>query len=171
MENSNVHLSKKENIIQAVKFALFSVSAGIIQVIVFTALTEIPPRLFQTNLSYWTCYLPALVLSVLYNFTINRKFTFKSANNVPIAMLKVAAYYVVFTPVSTVLGNMAAERFNADANPIADYAILIVTMLTNFITEFLFDRFVVFRNSINTNDIAKKEADKAKKEPELINKN
>ena len=170
MENGSVHLSKKENIIQAVKFALFSVSAGIIQVVAFTALTEIPPRLFSVNLSYWTCYLPALILSVLYNFTINRKFTFKSANNVPIAMLKVAAYYAVFTPVSTILGNMAAEIFSADTNPIADYTILIVTMLANFITEFLFDRFVVFRNSINTNDIAKREQENSQtnSQPEII---
>lgn len=156
MAENKTKLSKKDNIIQAVKFALFSASAGIIQTVVFTLLTELPPRIFDTELSYWTCYLPSLIISVIYNFTLNRKFTFKSANNVPIAMLKVAAYYAVFTPVSTILGNMAAERFNADVNPIADYAIFAVTMLTNFVTEFLFDRFVVFRNSINTNELANK---------------
>lgn len=151
MDEKRNKTSKKENILQAVKFALFSASAGIIQTAVFTLLTEVPPRLFDTELSYWTCYLPALIISVLYNFTLNRKFTFKSASNVPIAMLKVAAYYAVFTPLSTVLGNMAAEYFHADINPVADYAIFAVTMLSNFVTEFLFDKFVVFRDSIDKN--------------------
>ncbi len=146
---SDNKLSKKENVLQVIKFALFSMSAGIIQTVTFTVLTEVPPRLFDKELSYWACYLPALILSVLWNFTLNRKFTFKSASNVPIAMLKVAAYYVVFTPLSTVLGNMAAERFNAAENPVVDYIILAVTMLTNMVTEYLFQRFVVFRDSEN----------------------
>lgn len=150
-------LSKKENFIQVLKFALFSTSAGIIETVVFTVLTEVPPRLFDKELSYWACYLPALVLSVVWNFTLNRKFTFKSANNVPIAMLKVAAYYAVFTPLSTVLGDMAAVRFNAAESAVADYIILAVTMLANLVTEYLFQRFVVFRNSINTNEKASKE--------------
>lgn len=144
-------LSKKDNIIQAVKFALFSASAGLIQIVSFTLLTELPEKLGKEPLPYWLCYLPSLILSVLWNFTLNRKFTFKSANNVPIAMLKVAAYYAVFTPLSTYLGQLAAE---AGVN---SYVVEIVTMLANFVTEFLFDRFVVFRNSINTNELAKKD--------------
>ena len=86
-EKSSAKLSKKENLMQTIKFTLFSVSAGVIQFLTFTALNELPPKLFHTELSYWVCYLPALILSVIYNFTLNRKFTFKSANNVPIAML------------------------------------------------------------------------------------
>lgn len=151
METTQKTHSKKESIIQAVKFALFSVSAGIIQTVVFTILTEVPQRLFDTQLSYWACYLPALIISVIYNFTLNRKFTFKSATNVPIAMLKVALFYAVFTPVSTILGNMAAEYFNADTNQIADYAIFAVTMLSNFVTEFLYDKYIVFREKKETN--------------------
>lgn len=168
MSENKAALSKKDNIMQAVKFALFSVSAGVIQVIVDTLLNELPPRIFDVKLSYWACYLPALVLSVLYNFTVNRKFTFKSANNVPIAMLKVAAYYAVFTPVSTVLGEMAAQRFDAANHNYVNYIILGVTMLCNFVTEFLFDRFVVFRNSINTNDLAKKEQAEAEQKEEQL---
>ena len=150
-DTSKPPLSRKDNIIQAVKFTLFSASAGLIQILSFTALTELPPKLFDKELPYWLCYLPALILSVLWNFTFNRKFTFKSANNVPIAMLKVAAYYAVFTPLSTWLGQIAAQH------GINSYVVEIVTMLANFITEFIFDRFVVFRNSINTNELAKKE--------------
>lgn len=164
MEEKKPQLSKKENLLQAVKFTLFSASAGIIQIVSFTLLTELPPKLFDgKELPYYACYLPALILSVLWNFTFNRKFTFKSANNVPVAMLKVAAYYAVFTPLSTWLGNLAAV---AGVN---EYIVEIVTMLINFVTEFLFDRFVVFRNSINTNDLAKKEQEKlqdAEKESE-----
>ncbi len=160
-------LSRKETVMQAVKFTLFSTSAGIIQVLTDTLLNELPPILFDVQLSYWACYLPALVLSVLFNFTVNRKFTFKSANNIPLAMLQVALFYAVFTPVSTVLGNMAAERFNAAENGYVHYIILGVTMITNFVTEFLFQKYVVFRKSVNTNDIAKKEAEKkARKDAE-----
>ncbi|MCD7774108.1 MAG: GtrA family protein [Clostridiales bacterium] len=167
MEENKVQLSKKDNIIQALKFTMFSISAGVIQIVVDTLLNELPPRLFDVTLSYWACYLPALIASVVYNFTINRKFTFKSANNVPIAMLKVACYYVVFTPVSTILGNMAAEHFNAAEHNYVNYIILGITMIINFATEFLVDRFIVFRNSINTNDIAKKEQEaKAQAESE-----
>ncbi len=157
-------LSRKETIIQAVKFTLFSTSAGIIQVITDLLLNELPPILFDVQLSYWACYLPALILSVVFNFTVNRKFTFKSANNIPLAMLQVALFYAVFTPVSTILGDMAAVRFNAAENGYVHYIILAVTMLANFVTEFLFQKYVVFRKSINTNDIAKKEAEKKAKE-------
>ena len=150
MEENKATLSKKDNIIQVVKFVLFSTSAGIIQTLTFTLLTELPPKLFEKELPYWACYLPALVLSVLFNFTVNRKFTFKSASNIPVAMLKVAAFYAVFTPVTTILGNMAATRFDAANNPVADYLIFGVTMLLNLVTEFLYQKYFVFRDSINT---------------------
>ena len=141
-------LSAKENILQAIKFTLFSASAGLIQLLTFTAMNEL------LHLPYWVCYLTALVLSVLWNFTLNRRFTFKSANNVPIAMLKVAAYYAVFTPLSTWWGQVLTR---AGVN---EYVTLVGTMLINFATEFLFNRFVVFRGSINTNDLAQRAAAK-----------
>lgn len=143
-ENGPVKTSKKETFLQVVKFMLFSISAGLIQTIVFTLMNEIG------HLPYAVSYLTALVLSVLWNFTLNRRFTFKSANNVPIAMLKVLGYYCVFTPLSTWWG---AALTDAGVN---EYVTLIGTMLVNFVTEFLFNRFVVFRNSINTNDLANK---------------
>lgn len=129
---------------QAVKFTLFSISAGIVQVVAFTLLEELPLRLFGVTLGYWPCYLPALILSVVWNFTFNRKFTFQSAAHVPTAMLKVALYYLVFTPVSTVLGDLASARFGITAGSAGDYIILAVTMLVNFVTEFLYDKYVVF---------------------------
>lgn len=132
------------SLIQAIKFTLFSISAGIIQTVAFTLLKEVPPILFHVNLNYWLCYLPALVLSVVWNFTFNRKFTFQSATNIPVAMLKVLAYYAVFTPVSTVLGEIASNHFGITAGSFGDYVILAVTMIANFVTEFLFDKYVVF---------------------------
>ena len=132
-------LTKKENVLQAVKFGLFSASAGAIQFLSFTLLNE------TTHFPYWPSYLTALVLSVVYNFTVNRKFTFKSAANVPIAMLKVFGYYCVFTPLSTWWGHWLA-----DVHGVNDYVVLIGTMIINLITEFSFYRFVVYRNSINT---------------------
>ncbi len=138
-------LSTKETIIQVAKFVAFSLGAGIIQIVSYTIIHEV------SGWEHWACYLPSLVLSVLYNFTVNRKFTFKSATNVPIAMLKVALFYCVFTPVSTILGQKAAD---AGVN---DFIVQAVTMACNLVTEYLFCRFVVYRNSMNTNDLANKE--------------
>ena len=134
---------------QAIKFTLFSISAGIIQAVTFALLEELPQVLFEVQLNYWLCYLPALILSVVRNFTFNRKFTFQSAVNVPIAMLKVLGYYAVFTPVSTILGELATQRFGVVEGSFGNYVILAVTMLTNFVTEFLFDKYVVFTDVKN----------------------
>ncbi len=141
-------LTPKETLIQVAKFVAFSMGAGIIQTVTFTILNEV------AHLDYWVSYLVALVLSVLYNFTVNRRYTFKSATNVPVAMLKVAIYYVIFTPVSTYLGNMA------ETAGVNEYIVLAVTMLCNMVTEFLVCRFWVYGKSINTNDIAEKEKNK-----------
>lgn len=143
---------KKEEAARVIKFVLFSASAGLIQFSSFTLMSEI------FKWSYWVCYLIALVLSVIWNFTLNREFTFKSANNVPVAMLKVAAYYAVFMPVSTLWGN-ALTNIGWDK-----YIVILGTMLINFATEFLFDRLVVFRNSINSNARALRDAEKAAEE-------
>ncbi len=136
---------KKSDALQAVKFALFSASAGIIEVAAFTLLNEV------AKLPYWPAYLIALVLSVLWNFTFNRRFTFKSAANIPIAMAKVAGFYLVFTPLSTWLGNMAESK------GINEYIVLAVTMLANFVLEYLFCKFVVYRGQENTREEKPKE--------------
>lgn len=129
---------EKRSVWQFLKFTFFSLSAGLIQTISFTLLNEL------LVWSYWPSYLISLTLSVVWNFTLNRRFTFQSAANVPIAMLKVLGFYLVFTPLSTWLGNLAAE---ADINR---YVVLFLTMLANFILEFLFCKFVVFRGQENT---------------------
>lgn len=140
MSNENQTLTKKQNIIQVIKFALFSASAGIIQIGSFTLLTEL------TDWEYIYCYLPSLILSVLWNFTFNRRFTFKSANNVPVAMLKVALFYCVFTPLSTWTGHKLTGM------GINDYIVEIGTMAVNLVTEYIYCRFVVYRNSMNTRE-------------------
>ena len=136
-------MKEKETALQAVKFTLFSVSAGIIQVASFTLLNEL------VNWPYWPSYLISLVLSVLWNFTLNRRYTFKSAANVPKAMAKVFGFYLVFTPLSTWLGQLAE---NADVN---EYIILAATMVANFVLEFLFTKFVVYRGQENTRETQK----------------
>lgn len=152
----------KGGVWQFIKFALFSASAGIIQILSFTLMSEVIIKLpFLQNLmetnrtfakimsnEYGPMYLIALLLSVIWNFTFNRKFTFKSAANVPIAMLKVLAFYCVFTPVSTLLGNYFTAKY-ADVTAI-NYIVLACTMACNMITEFLYDKFVVFKGSENT---------------------
>lgn len=138
--------NKKKETLRIIKFALFSVSAGVIEIVTFTLLNEL------INWPYWPCYLIALVLSVVWNFTLNRKFTFQSANNVPIAMLKVAAFYAVFTPVSTLIGNYLAESCGWN-----EYIVTLLNMACNLTTEYLYDRFFVFGNSLDTNKRAKDE--------------
>ncbi|MBP3378239.1 MAG: GtrA family protein [Clostridia bacterium] len=128
---------KKKQFLQAVKFTLFSISAGIIQIGSF-ALLEIFIK------DYWIPYLISLVLSILWNFTLNRRYTFKSAANVPVAMAKVFGFYIVFTPISTYLGDLA------EAAGVNDFIILAVTMICNFVLEFLFCKFVVYRGKENT---------------------
>ena len=129
--------NKKKSVIQAVKFTLFSISAGVIQIVSFSVL-----EIFIQD--YWIPYLVSLILSVVWDFTLNRRYTFHSAANVPVAMAKVFAFYVVFTPLSTWLGNLAEGQ---GAN---DFLILAVTMVANFVLEFLFCKLVVYRGKEDT---------------------
>lgn len=130
----------KKEVIRTIKFVLFSASAGMIQVLSFTLFEEV------FHWTHWVSYLISLVLSVLWNFTLNRKFTFYSANNIPIAMMKVAAFYIVFTPLST----WWTAVLTGPEVGWNEYLVLIMTMLVNFVTEYIFDRFFVFGKSIDT---------------------
>ena len=123
-----------KNTLQAIKFTLFSLSAGLIQIISFALLHDV-----LGWESYWTSYLPSLVLSVIWNFTFNRKFTFKPTGHVARDMALVALYYLIFTPATTWLGNWL------EAIGWHDWLIQLLNMLLNFITEFLFQKFVVYR--------------------------
>ena len=136
---------RHKELLRSLKFLLFSISAGVIEIAAFSLLNEL------TGWSYWPCYLIALVLSVLWNFTLNRRYTFQSAINVPAAMIKVFAFYCVFTPASTVLGNFLAESLHWN-----EYLVTVINMAANFTLEFLYDRFFVFRDSLDTNELAKK---------------
>lgn len=143
---------KNKELARTIKFTLFSISAGVIEIVSFALLNEI------LKLPYWVSYLVALVLSVVWNFTFNRRFTFKSANNVPKAMLLVAAFYLVFTPLSTYNEKwLTGLGWN-------EYLVTVINMVLNFVTEYIYDRFVVFKDSIDTNDIAVKEKEKEKAE-------
>lgn len=133
-----------KEVLRAIKFTLFSISAGVIELLSFTVLNEL------TGLPYWPCYLIALVLSVFWNFTFNRRYTFQSAGNVPKAMGLVALFYLVFTPTSTWAGNaMAVAGWN-------EYLVTGINMLCNFVLEFLYDKYVVFRGTVDSNDLAQK---------------
>ncbi|MFR4318455.1 MAG: GtrA family protein [Eubacterium sp.] len=121
------------------KFLIFSISAGVIEAAVFALLNEL------TELPYWPCYLSALILSVVWNFTLNRQFTFKAANNIPVAMAKVAAFYVIFTPITTIGGNYLVETIGWN-----EYLVTAMNMVLNFATEYVYDRFFVFGKMIDT---------------------
>lgn len=122
-----------------IKFALFSASAGIIEIGAFALLNEL------TELTYWPCYLIALLLSILWNFTLNRKFTFRSVANVPVAMLKVLAFYAVFVPATTLLGSYLADTLHWN-----EYLVTGINMGLNFVTEYLYQKYVVYAGSIDS---------------------
>jgi len=131
--------TKKQNLLQGLKYLLFATSAGIIHVASFTLMNE------TIHWGYWPSYLIALTLSVVFNFTFNRKFTFKSAKNVPLAMMQIIVYYIVFTPLSTWWGEVLTRGgWN-------EYIVLFGTMVINLVTEFSVYRFIVFRNHMYTN--------------------
>ena len=142
---------KREEFYRAIKFTLFSISAGLIEFISFSLFSLLPG--YYPGL-YWAPATASLLLSVIWNFTLNRKFTFQSASNVPIAMLKVLAYYVVFGPLSIWL----AQMYLIDTLGWNEFLVKATVMVINFVTEFLYQRLFVFKTTIDTNDIAKKEA-------------
>ena len=134
-----------KNLWQAVKFTLFSISAGIIQVLSFALLHDV-----LGLESYWMSHVPSLVLSVIWNFTFNRRYTFRSDAPLVRSMLLVALFYVVFTPTSAWWGTLL-ERAGVHA-----WLIEAINLLANFVLEFLYQRFVVYRGHIDTNDVARK---------------
>ena len=141
---------------QALKFTLFSASAGIIQIGTYTLMYEV------LHWAPWLSYLVSLILSVLWNFTFNRKYTFRSDADVKRSMLLVGLFYLVFTPLSTwwtaaLTGENPFTAQKAAQEPLVNnYIVQIGTMLINFVTEFLYQKFVVYRGSIDTNDLARK---------------
>ena len=129
---------KKEDLLQSIKFTLFSVSAGIIQISTFAIFNDL------IKIGWWPSYVLSLILSIIWNFTLNRKFTFKSASNIPSAMFKVFIYYLVFTPVTTILGNYLTGTLHFN-----DYLVTGMNMLINLITEFLYQKYYVFKDSLD----------------------
>ena len=137
--------TKMREVWRFIKFALFSASAGIIEIAVFSLLNEL------TGWGYWACYLPALVLSVVWNFTLNRRYAFRAEGSYTRQMLLVFLFYCAFTPASTLLGDWLADTVGWN-----EYLVTALNMIANFVLEFLYDRFVVFRDSIDTNDVAER---------------
>ena len=132
---------EKNNIkewVRVLKFVLFSASAGIIQFGSFALLNEF------TGWRYWPCYLISLLLSILWNFTFNRRFTFKSNAHVTRAMLLVFVFYAFFTPATTILGDWLAEDLLWN-----EYLVTIINMLLNVSLEYLYQRYVVYRNQVD----------------------
>ncbi len=138
-------MKDKKELFRKIKFTLFSISAGIIEIVLFSLLNSV------FKLPYWVSYLVALVASVVWNFTLNREYTFKSTANVPVAMAKVALFYLIFTPVSTILGNeLVKHGWN-------EYLVTGINMLCNFILEYLYDKYFVFKGTIDTKEKRKKD--------------
>ena len=132
-------MKDKKELIRKIKFTVFSLSAGLIEIGLFTLLNEC------TGFNYWACYLIALIVSIVWNFTLNREFTFKSTTNVPVAMFKVFIFYLIFTPITTILGNYLVNDLSFN-----EYLMTGINMLANFILEYLYDKHIVFKGKIDT---------------------
>ena len=141
---------KRRELFRFLKFTLFSASAGIIEFLSFTLLNEL------TGWGYWACYLPALVLSVVWNFTLNRRYAFRAEGSYARQMLLAFVFYLFFTPASTLLGSWLADGLGWN-----EYLVTVLNMAANFILEFLYDKLVVFRGKIDTNAVARKARKKA----------
>lgn len=149
--------NKKKEFFRVLKFVGFSASAGIIETVVSTVLDL---TVNKSGGYYYICYAIALICSVVWNFTFNRKFTFKAANNVPKAMALALLFYVPFAPWTIYLASVLEDK-------LPNILILVINMAQNITLEYLWQRFVVFRKSLDTNDVAKKDAEKeAEKEIE-----
>lgn len=129
---------KNKELIRTIKFTLFSISAGVIQILLFTILNEL------FHIDYWISYITSLTISILWNFTINRKVTFKASNNIKLSMLLIFLFYLIFTPISTILGVLAENH------GINEYIILAITMIANFVLEYLYSRYIVYKNCCDT---------------------
>ena len=138
-ESGEATMKNNKELTRAIKFLIFSVSAGVIEFVSFALLDAF------TTLPYWSKYLIALILSVIWNFTFNRRFTFRSAENVPKAMLKVALFYAVFTPLSSLFGNFLAEDLQWN-----ELLVTILNMALNLVTEYFYDRYFVFGKTLDT---------------------
>lgn len=130
---------KIKQFLQVLKFAAFSASAGVIQLLSFSILYD-----WTHLLPWWPAYLISLVLSVAWNFTFNRKFTFAAATNLPISMCLVALYYCAFTPISVFGGDAMTAAIGEELGIITT----VTMMLINFVTEFFWDKFVVFNDVV-----------------------
>lgn len=140
----------RKELFRAIKFAIVSMSAGIVELGTFTLMNEL------TNFKYWPCYLTALIASILWCYTVNRRYTFKSGKPIPVVLAYAAAFYAVFTPATTILGNYLAETLMWN-----EYIVTIINMTLNLTTEYLYDTYVVYRNDMDNNSLAQKEKEKA----------
>lgn len=143
---------KKATLFQAIKYFCCAASAGAIQLISFTILQLVikdPTKMWfmtETDVGTFVPTTIALALSIIWNFTLNRKFTFKDAGNVPKAMALAFLFYVPFYPfqtwyVATVKPALGAYMNIDLAGVIAEGTV----MLINGILEFCWQKFVVFR--------------------------
>ena len=158
---------KRKTLVQAIKYACCTASAGVIEIVSYTVLYEVLPIdkavmidfITHVELRNFVSTLIALTLSILWNFTINRKFTFKSAGNVGRAMFLAFLFYVPFFPFKLWFNGYMPSYLAAGAasaagvtvveylekHVIINYAVEVCTMLINGVLEFCWQKFVIYR--------------------------
>ncbi len=144
------------------------ISAGVIQFVSSTVLKLILDHtvepseitfIIKFDLATFVADTVGLLLSIIWNFTFNRKYTFKAANNVPVAMSLALLFYVPFYPFQIWYVDMVEKQLESIG--FWGYLIGLVTcMIINGVLEFLWQRFVIYRKSVDTNDVAAKQSEK-----------
>lgn len=162
-ENKKINSKKKENFIQVLKYTLCAGSAGVIEAASFALLIwllglTVKDSQSFTNINFlgsemnWiqiVAQMVSLALSVVWNFTLNRKFTFQSNANVPKVLALAFAFYIPFYPASTLfVGWFAAYLTGAGAIVVAGYLPKALAMIANFVLEFVWQKFFVFRDKL-----------------------
>ncbi|MDE7330601.1 MAG: GtrA family protein [Clostridia bacterium] len=135
-------MTKTQQFLQFLKFTAFSASAGVIQLLTTTTLHQWTGWLIDY---YWIAYIIGLTLSVIWNFTFNRKFTFKEAHNIKLAMVLVILYNCIIV-IPLAFGGNELERL---WGPDLGIVVTVITLLINFVTEFAWDKLVVFNKKSN----------------------
>lgn len=174
LSQEELKAARKKKAKRFLKYAIIAISGGLIQLtayiilsdaikldkhVSFDAIYQKQPWLTEifydpdTGKTYGLSYFIAVSLSVIWNFTFNRKYTFKSASNVPKAMLLFVLYYAFSIPFNC----WAIVQLNKlVVFPLSDKVILICIMLANGLPAFFYQRYVVFGRSLDTKHKKKK---------------
>lgn len=128
-------------------FLYFSLGAGVIKLVSFLLLSLIDSGHGAVLV---LAEIVSVVLSGLFNFTWNRKFTFRSTNNIVPGMFLYGLYSLIATPaVASFIVDLTRRGW-------ADWLAKAMKMALHFILDSLYCKFVIFRQVKERASVRKK---------------